>query len=214
MSTAKVGRPKSKGQHRETLICAARQLFIEQDYELVSIRAIAKVAGKDPALIRYYFGSKLNLFIAVIQETIAPVVQKVKELNKSADVRNPAVLMNTYYQVMAQYPSFPRLIYRLANMKLTPKNSDIFNIVDELIRPEDMQFFDQLKNNGLLKEGVDVKCAKLSFMSLVIFPFIIPELMKSKLDLEITPEFLTILAQQNMQLLSQGLMKSQEESND
>lgn len=50
------------------ILAAARQLFAREGYDRVTVRAIAAAAAANPALISRYFGSKQQLFGAVIAE--------------------------------------------------------------------------------------------------------------------------------------------------
>ena len=45
---------------------AAEQLFAQHGFDAVSVRAVASEAGVDPALLHYYFGTKRELFDAVL----------------------------------------------------------------------------------------------------------------------------------------------------
>ncbi len=49
---------------REDIKAAALELFAAHGYEGASLRAIAREAGVDPALVRHYFESKSELFVA------------------------------------------------------------------------------------------------------------------------------------------------------
>ncbi len=64
------GRPdaRSAGVGREALIAAARQLLQELPPQQVTASAIARRAGADPALVRYYFGNRGNLLLEVAQQ--------------------------------------------------------------------------------------------------------------------------------------------------
>jgi AcrR family transcriptional regulator len=53
-------------------LAAARDLFAERGYDRASIRAIARVADVDPALVHHFFGTKEALFIAAVQFPINP----------------------------------------------------------------------------------------------------------------------------------------------
>jgi AcrR family transcriptional regulator len=208
---AKVGRPRQDTQSREQLILAARALFVERDYAQVSTRELAKKAGTDPALIRYYFGSKEGLFSTMIRETAVPVKQQLRQLNRSLGADGPANFMQTYYRVMAAHPHFPRLIFKLASLDQSQaKNQELTQAFNEIINLEDLLFFDKLKSQGLLRQEVDSRCAQLSFFAMMVFPFLVPEVFLNKLGLEINPEFLRHLAAQNSQLLAHGLFKSEE----
>jgi AcrR family transcriptional regulator len=58
-------RPGDSGT-RDAILTAAREQFAAKGYESASLRTIAGAAGVDTALIRYFFGSKDDLFAAAL----------------------------------------------------------------------------------------------------------------------------------------------------
>jgi AcrR family transcriptional regulator len=66
------GRRPGPSSSREDILAAARVLFGERGYDKASIRAIARVAGVDPALVHHYFGTKEELFAAAMQLPVDP----------------------------------------------------------------------------------------------------------------------------------------------
>lgn len=56
----------AKRDSKEALLDAAERLFSEQGFVDVSTRQIAEAAGVNLGLIQYHFGSKANLFVAVV----------------------------------------------------------------------------------------------------------------------------------------------------
>ncbi len=64
------GRPVGSGEGvgRDSLIAAAKKLLQELTPAQVTIAAIAREAGADPALVRYYFGSREALLLEVTQQ--------------------------------------------------------------------------------------------------------------------------------------------------
>jgi AcrR family transcriptional regulator len=79
------GRRPGDADTRAHILDAARDLFAEQGYERASMRAIARRAGVDPALIVHYFGPKEDLLAAALalpvdpSIVLAPVVQGPRE---------------------------------------------------------------------------------------------------------------------------------------
>ncbi|MDF3292135.1 TetR/AcrR family transcriptional regulator [Streptomyces silvisoli] len=59
---------------RERILGAARGVFAERGYDKTSIRAIAKAAEVDPALVHHYFGAKEQIFEAAIEVSFAPAL--------------------------------------------------------------------------------------------------------------------------------------------
>lgn len=75
------GRPASaeKGAgepaSRDRILSSARTEFAERGYDKASIRAIARGAGVDSALVHHYFGTKEQVFSAAVQGAMAPAMQ-------------------------------------------------------------------------------------------------------------------------------------------
>ena len=63
---ARAGRSRDAAASKDALLQAARTLFGQQGFEGTTIRAIGERAGVDAALIARYFGSKADLYIAVV----------------------------------------------------------------------------------------------------------------------------------------------------
>ncbi|WP_282009713.1 TetR/AcrR family transcriptional regulator [Brevundimonas aveniformis] len=59
-------RPRGSATTRQAILTAARDQFAEHSYQDVSLRAIARTAGVDVALIARYFGSKEDLFASAL----------------------------------------------------------------------------------------------------------------------------------------------------
>jgi AcrR family transcriptional regulator len=70
-STSRGRRPGSP-ETRERIREAARQLFLADGYQAVSLRSIAAAAEVDVALVSYYFGSKQGLFAATMALPLSP----------------------------------------------------------------------------------------------------------------------------------------------
>ncbi len=53
---------------------SARKLFAELGYDRTSVRQVARCAGVDPGLVTYFFRSKWELFLAVVELPVDPAV--------------------------------------------------------------------------------------------------------------------------------------------
>ncbi len=67
------GRPAGNSDTRERILTSARELFARNGIDRTSIRAVAKAAGVDAALVHHYFGTKQQLFAAAIHLPIDPM---------------------------------------------------------------------------------------------------------------------------------------------
>ncbi len=66
MDTLEASLSRKGERTRQTLLDAAEKLFAEKGFYGVTVRAIAREADADPALVAYYFGGKRELFDAVL----------------------------------------------------------------------------------------------------------------------------------------------------
>ncbi|MGW4773137.1 TetR/AcrR family transcriptional regulator [Nocardia sp. NPDC004278] len=66
------GRRPGQSGAREAILSAARTRFAEGGFDKTSIRAVAADAGVDPALVHHYFGTKQQLFAAVVELPVDP----------------------------------------------------------------------------------------------------------------------------------------------
>jgi AcrR family transcriptional regulator len=74
--TADRGRRPGRGDTRAAILEAARAVFYEQGYAGASVRAIARRAAVDPALVHHYFGDKAALYIETMALPIDPKAVK------------------------------------------------------------------------------------------------------------------------------------------
>ena len=66
-------RPGASGT-REAIADAARRLFAERGFDRTSLRAVADEAAVDQALVSHFYGSKQQLFVAVVELPFDPEV--------------------------------------------------------------------------------------------------------------------------------------------
>ncbi|WP_150102075.1 TetR/AcrR family transcriptional regulator [Shewanella halifaxensis] len=186
---------------RAALIRSANQCFTASDYDSVSIRLIAQQADVNMAMIRYYFGDKLGLFEAMVTEQIQPIYQRAKALQKSHDKPTIADLITEFYQTMIPNPEFPRFLFRLMN---SDGSSEAKGIIFKLFTPI-VDLTPMPKQ--LLEEcgDFDPMMVKMSILSLMIFPFVMPLSMAKLHGYQLNDEFYTQLAKHNITLLQQGL---------
>jgi len=59
---------------RDRILSSARAEFAERGYDKASVRAIARGAEVDPALVHHYFGTKEQVFTAAVEVAFAPAM--------------------------------------------------------------------------------------------------------------------------------------------
>jgi AcrR family transcriptional regulator len=65
------------------ILSAARALFGRLGYRATTIRGVAEAAGVNQALVRHFFGSKQQLFVAALQFPAEPLAQIMASLAES-----------------------------------------------------------------------------------------------------------------------------------
>ena len=68
----RTGRRPGPNRTRAAILDAARAAFADRGYDAVSIRAVARDAGVDPALVHRFYGSKEALFVAAMELPLVP----------------------------------------------------------------------------------------------------------------------------------------------
>jgi TetR/AcrR family transcriptional regulator len=111
---------RSSARSRAAILDAAERLFADQGYEATSLNAVGSAAGVSRATPGYYFGSKAELYRAVLERCFAEVrdavrVGRARALSSSRsgdDILAGAV--SDYFDFLAARPNFVRLIEREA----------------------------------------------------------------------------------------------------
>ena len=202
----KAGRPVGDSDARERLIVEARKLFVSLPYSKVSTRMIANRADVNVALIRYYFANKAGLYEAMLRETITPIHAQLKVALNKRDFASIGDLMRTYYRIMAPNPDMPKLIARAMMMEPADlQRQTMEKIFNEVARPAVEVMFHQLQKQGELREDVCPEKARMSFISLMVFPFLIPPSLLMLQNIEMDEAYLAELAEHNVNLLVRGL---------
>ncbi|KFZ38739.1 hypothetical protein HR45_04805 [Shewanella mangrovi] len=204
MTTNKLGRPSGESQTRAALIESARACFLNNSYERVSIRELARRANVDAAMIRYYFGSKAGLFETMVRDTMAPVLDILRNTLMN-DQHQPIELMHAYYQMMAANPALPRLIYQVMNNQSSNEAFDALSSVFLEILEHSTSWVQKLAEHQQLNTGLDPKLVRLSFISLMVFPLIAPKAVMQHFGFTLSDEMLATLLQHNHQVMQNGL---------
>ena len=214
MATRKAGRPQDTLDVRAALIQHARDLFVVQPYDKVSTRLIAERAGVNIAMIRYYFGSKAGLFEAMLRETLRPMQLQMQKLVQDSNHENFLDLMRTYYKEMVKVPKFPRLIAQVMNMPPSEVQRKLLEkVFVDVTKPAQDVIFEKLMEQGVLKEGMDPKLCRVSYISLMVFPFIAPPPLLALHGVELNEEFLNRLIEHNIQLMTEGFINVSNSTN-
>lgn len=124
----------ARGVNRDALLTAAGELMNERDTLDITLSEIAERAQANSALVKYYFGSKQGLMLALIERDVVKAMEQLDHLVKSdlSAVEKMRIhiggLINTYYR--SRYLN--KLLFSLLR-ECTPEEAQ--SISDRLIKP-------------------------------------------------------------------------------
>lgn len=101
------GRPSDNTVGREGVLAKAIELLQELPPARVTISLIAREAGVDPALIRYYFGDRAKLLLAVVERLIADAPAEIAGSNE------PRALLERRIRHAAHFTRSTKHVHRL-----------------------------------------------------------------------------------------------------
>lgn len=208
--TARAGRPKGDSGARQQLIASARKMFTALPYEKVSTRMIASAANVSPALINYYFVGKAGLFEEMLRETMEPVREFLGLISANPSMRTNSVetFMRTYYRAVIPNPDLPKLVMRVMSDSEASQRPMIEQMLKDMIDRVQRYMFSSPGLMNDLQAGVDPLRAKMTVMSLTMFPFLVPESMLRLHGFSLDENFLNTLLDHNIQVLKKGMLSS------
>jgi len=168
------GRPATDSPElRPHLIDAALACFVRDGIAATSLRGIAAHAGVTPALLNYYFGSKLALRDAVVEERLMPAVLTLREhVTQAGDDVQTMVqsFVRGLFALVDAYPWFPSLWVR----EVLCEGGALRELLLERVAPELPQFlvkrFTDAQQRGQLNPALDPRLMVVSMIGLTLFP--------------------------------------------
>ena len=108
-AAGRTGRRRGQPHTRQQILDAARELFAERGYAGTSMRAIGAAAGVDPALVHHYFGTKEELFRAVLDVPVDPEVL-LRQIGGASGAETPARFVQTFLNVWDSAETGPQMV--------------------------------------------------------------------------------------------------------
>ena len=188
---------------RQRLLQAAKTCFLANDYNDVSTRRIADLAGANLSMIRYYFGSKGGLFEEMIRDTLQPLLD-VLDGDMLATTAGFADDFRLYSRTMLANPEFPKLILKVLALRAGPGRRFIQQLL-ERGRTRGARRVEALKQGGHMVASLDPDVLRMSFVSLGVMPLLLKDVFEEQMDAPTDAAFLEALARFNGQLVAAGL---------
>ncbi len=183
---------------------AAEILFACQGYAATSLREIATEVGVNPAMVHYYFGSKLELLQQVLEQVLEPLavaIAKMREGKHSPAAEITRLLLHTF----SKHPGLPVLMAREVLLPGGVMQDHFLKYLAPRLGGSLPGLLYKEQQEGRMKKDIDPSIAALCVMSLCVFPFIARELAEKALDIHFDPSGLRNLEKNISNLLQGGL---------
>jgi TetR/AcrR family transcriptional regulator len=135
MTTATKTRPRRERNREATqarILAAAETEFALKGYDGARLRDVAAAAGVHHALLHHYFGDKVGLFRAVVQNAFAGVSTRALEaLRSGTSIR---VLLETYVNMLIDFHAQNPNLVRLLHYASLDVSSPAFAAMEEVTR--------------------------------------------------------------------------------
>ena len=113
-------RERNPDRSREAILDAAERLFADQGYDVTSLSQVGQAAGVSRGTPGYFFGSKADLYRAVLERCFSEVRRAVASGRERAlaSGESPEIVLagavGEYFDFLVARPSFLRLLERQA----------------------------------------------------------------------------------------------------
>jgi AcrR family transcriptional regulator len=146
------GRRPGSPQTREAILDAAVEAFTEGGYAGTTIRAVARAAGVDPALVMHFFGNKDGLFDAAIRARGLPL-RELGEVMEGDPAGLGERLVRRYLSLWESPEHGPKLRAVMSSASSSPAAAGMLKefITSEVLQPLAKQLgVDNAETRGML----------------------------------------------------------------
>jgi TetR/AcrR family transcriptional regulator len=209
------GRPAGgEAEIRAALLQTARELFLRHGFGKVGIRRIAAAAGTTSAMIHYYFGDKLGLYRAMLDEASAPLVDSLRRLEAMPAAAAPDLeaLMTAYMRMLATNPWLPALIVHEVLDEGGQLREQFVEHFAGRLAPAFVAVFERERARGLLRRDLDPRLAAISALSLCIFPFVSQPVTRRVLGFSVDGDEFDRLVRHTTRLFREGVLAREEKN--
>ncbi|MCP4035911.1 MAG: TetR/AcrR family transcriptional regulator [bacterium] len=206
------GRPlgRQRGEGREALLKAARQLMAEDGIPNLTSKAVATLAGVKPTLVNYYFGDRNGLLRAVVEQAASNVAERTRVATDSiAKAEDRLVqVMAGLLRACAEAPYAPRLLFE----QVVFADDDVIDRFAEQFGREHLDAIRALLEDGQRRgefRRVDLEMAIAAIGGICIFFAAASPLLQRLMNLEpLTLHNVDAMARRAADLVLHGLART------
>lgn len=200
------GRPPAEASAgvREAILDVAECKFAEQGFAATPLREIAQQAGVNPAMVHYYFGSKLDLLRQVMERTLEPLARAIAAM-RAQDEAPAADFAGLMMRTLSTHPNLPVLMMRevmlpggaMRDVFLADMAPRLGGALPELLLRE--------QRGGKVDPALDPRITALLLLALSAFPFIVRGVAEAGLGVAYDKNGLASLEKHVQHLINGGI---------
>lgn len=127
--------PKPIRMDPNRILDAAQEVFARDGLRAASLRAIAKQAGCDPALIYYHFDSKEAMLVALLARRFPPILQELTAVATPGDPRSTALRLWEVVRIYHRHLKDDPAIRSLIRGEIVRGAEGLADLIEARIRP-------------------------------------------------------------------------------
>lgn len=161
--------PENQAETAAAILDAAEPLFARQGFAATTIKQIGAAAGVNPALIYYWFGSKEELYRALLQRLLTTMATRGSERLAAAPSPEAAVraLVGLQSEVLSEHPSIARLMAREMADHGAAHAQEGFAQLAATAFARLLAFIQEGQRAGVFRDDLDPLFAAISTISLI-----------------------------------------------
>jgi len=199
------GRPAGRDATdvRGAILDVAEARFARQGYAATSVREIAEAVEVTPAMVHYYFGSKLALLRQVLERTLEPLASAIGQMRGAGQAPAPDIarlLLRTF----SEHPSLPMLVAREVILPGGVMQQHFLEYLAPRLGGSVPAMLEQEQSAGRMHPDLDPQVATLLLLSLCAFPFIARDLAAPALHIAYDADGLRRLERHVEQIVNVG----------
>lgn len=194
---------------RHQLLLAARAEFAKHGFRGTTVRHIAGSAGVTPAMVHYHFGDKRGLYLAMLEETAAPLLQQLEQLAAHGGTGSLREALYGYMHQLARTPELPALLMRDVLAADGVMRETFIRDIATRGAGAMRAILERDFAAGHLRDDLDPRLALLSLMSMAIFPFIARPVAEKVLGLAYDDAMIEQLAEHTARLFHIGASREE-----
>lgn len=200
------GRPSgSDGDRvRDSLLQAARALFLSNEFKAVSIRQIAAAANVNGAMVSYYFGGKQGLYLAMVEDVLESLEQSLEALHPGTEFTIEE-FSHSYCLLLAANPWWPNFVVREVLFSEGEIKQAVIQKFATSFAPRLITSIHKGMAGGQFRDNLDPAMMLLSLMGMTIFPFLAKPMVEQVLNIKVDADFASRYASHNTQLFLHGV---------